>query len=167
LLRVDVDGLAEVVDPEIAIIVRISLSKPLPSGACVVPILSLPLCIHTNGIISSDGPIYDFVHFADGLFPSCIRMIDTAGRILPNACDESSLSGECSVNNNHPVLAFECPGLLGIGGKVWDSTYILLEYLGLNRQLIRGRKVIELGSGTGIAGKNRRFRFLNFLSWHD
>jgi hypothetical protein len=50
------------------------------------------------------------------------------------------------------VLAFECPGYLGIGGKVWDSTYVLFRYLQRRPELIRRRRVVELGSGTGLAG---------------
>ena len=49
-------------------------------------------------------------------------------------------------------LALECPGSLGIGGKVWDSTYVLLRYLAQRNDLIRGRSVFEFGSGTGLAG---------------
>lgn len=49
-------------------------------------------------------------------------------------------------------MAFECPGSLGIGGKVWDSTYVLLKYLNDRPDLIRNKHVIELGSGTGLAG---------------
>jgi predicted nicotinamide N-methyase len=50
--------------------------------------------------------------------------------------------------------ALECPGYLGIGGKIWDSTYVLLAYLSRleNIDIIRHRNILELGSGTGIAG---------------
>jgi hypothetical protein len=80
-------------------------------------------------------------HEADKLYPSCIRMIDL-----------SSSSSSSTIRNNHSVLGYECPGLLGIGGKLWDSTYVLLQYLGANSDIVRGKRVVELGSGTGMAG---------------
>lgn len=51
-------------------------------------------------------------------------------------------------------FALECPGYLGIGGKIWDSTYVLLRYLSRPdiSCLLAARSVLELGSGTGIAG---------------
>eukprot|EP01041_Mallomonas_annulata_P002398 gene2398-4652_t len=53
---------------------------------------------------------------------------------------------------NRRVFVFECPGSLGIAGKVWDSTYVLLQYLSDRKELLRGKYVVELGSGTGITG---------------
>ena len=47
---------------------------------------------------------------------------------------------------------FECPGFISIGGKVWDATYILLHYLQRNPELVHGRRIVELGCGTGAAG---------------
>jgi predicted RNA methylase len=37
---------------------------------------------------------------------------------------------------------------------VWDSTYVLVDYLhsAQGRPYVTGRKMVELGSGTGIAG---------------
>ena len=43
---------------------------------------------------------------------------------------------------------------LGIAGKVWDSTFVLLEYLNSHRDIVENRVVVELGSGTGLAGKS-------------
>ena len=46
---------------------------------------------------------------------------------------------------------------LGIAGKVWDSTFVLLEYLNTHRDIVENRVVVELGSGTGLAGKSKLF----------
>ena len=37
-------------------------------------------------------------------------------------------------------------------GKVWDATYGLLEFFADQSQLLSGKVVVELGSGTGLAG---------------
>jgi hypothetical protein len=83
----------------------------------------------------------------------------------PNLCsahpllrEQSTVEAQCIREFRFPngpsalFLALECPGSLGIGGKVWDSTYVLLRYLALHSDLIRGRSVFEFGSGTGLAG---------------
>ena len=41
---------------------------------------------------------------------------------------------------------------VGIGGKLWDSSMILAEYLLSHSDLIKSRRVIELGSGLGLIG---------------
>ncbi|OLQ15065.1 Protein N-lysine methyltransferase METTL21A [Symbiodinium microadriaticum] len=48
----------------------------------------------------------------------------------------------------------ECRGDLGIGGGVWDGGLVLLEYLAhpAQRPRLEGRRVLELGSGTGLVG---------------
>ncbi|CAE8616542.1 unnamed protein product, partial [Polarella glacialis] len=51
-----------------------------------------------------------------------------------------------------PILLAECPGDLGIGGRVWDGGLVLLEYLAEHRSELLGRRCLELGSGTGLVG---------------
>ncbi|KAH9518621.1 Methyltransferase-like protein 21A [Bulinus truncatus] len=41
---------------------------------------------------------------------------------------------------------------VGVAAVVWDSAVVLGEYLQSNPYLIKGKKVIELGAGTGLAG---------------
>jgi predicted nicotinamide N-methyase len=50
------------------------------------------------------------------------------------------------------VYVFESSGFLGIGGKVWDSAYVLIDYLRASRELLEGTIVVELGAGTGLTG---------------
>lgn len=38
------------------------------------------------------------------------------------------------------------------GGKTWDSAFVLAAWLAEHASDVRGRRVIELGSGTGLAG---------------
>ena len=52
------------------------------------------------------------------------------------------------------AYALESPGYLGIAGKVWDSMYVLLQYLALHQaEFVRGKRIVELGCGTGLAGE--------------
>ena len=51
------------------------------------------------------------------------------------------------------VLIAESPGSLGIGGKVWDSSLVLVDWLARapsHAGVVRGKRVLELGSGTGL-----------------
>ncbi|KAK6967709.1 protein N-lysine methyltransferase METTL21A [Biomphalaria glabrata] len=41
---------------------------------------------------------------------------------------------------------------VGVAAVVWDSAVVLGEYLQDHRHLIQGKKVLELGAGTGLAG---------------
>jgi hypothetical protein len=58
---------------------------------------------------------------------------------------------ECQ-DRTHDVYVLECPGSLGIGGKVWDATYVILDYLQTVPEYLNQRHVVELGSGTGLVG---------------
>lgn len=41
---------------------------------------------------------------------------------------------------------------LGVAAVVWDAAVVLCEYLSQHQQLVSGRRVLELGAGTGLAG---------------
>ncbi|ESO99207.1 hypothetical protein LOTGIDRAFT_141991 [Lottia gigantea] len=43
-------------------------------------------------------------------------------------------------------------GSLGVAAVVWDSAIVLGEYLEKNKEVIEGKYVLELGSGTGLTG---------------
>lgn len=49
------------------------------------------------------------------------------------------------------VVVAEAIGSLGIGGKLWDASLALLAYLE-KHDAVRGRRVLELGSGVGLVG---------------
>jgi len=62
-----------------------------------------------------------------------------------------------TTHNTTPTFsayALESPGYLGIAGKVWDSMYVLLQYLALHQgEYVTGKRIVELGCGTGLAGE--------------
>ena len=105
----------------------------------------------------------EIMQLGDKVCASCIRSIaigpQTSEALEDSNSNGTNDSGSNAVTDNAKlssgsVFALESPGLLGIGGKVWDSTYILLEYLGARRDsYITGKKIVELGCGTGLAGK--------------
>eukprot|EP01051_Picozoa_sp_SAG22_P012620 SAG22_NODE_1329_length_4710_cov_1.942095_3_plen_283_part_00 len=71
----------------------------------------------------------------------------------PNAegCADAAASG-----GGFRLVAAESGGHLGIGGKLWDSTWVLVDYLraqnGTPDCLLAGKHVLELGAGTGVLG---------------
>jgi hypothetical protein len=74
--------------------------------------------------------------------------------------------GDAEADVGDAAYALESPGFLGIAGKVWDSMYVLLQYLSQHQEaLITGKRIIELGCGTGLAGAQYfSFEFLGFVS---
>jgi len=123
---------------DVGMLLKFSLDQALPSGALVRPVLSLPIKLASSSASSSSSDdsscnTWSASSIGSSLYPSCIRsFLSEAG----------------------PVYAFECPGQLGIGGKIWDGSFVLLEYFSTapGRALIRDKVVLELGSGTGLAG---------------
>lgn len=121
--------------PSTRFLLKFSLTSCLPSGAAVAPIYSLPMVVASaRSSVEADKSEGEDDKEAEiaGLSASCIRGIALG-------CDLT-------------VYGYESPGLLGIGGKLWDSTYVLLKYLEKNTALLAGKRVAELGAGTGIAG---------------
>lgn len=84
-------------------------------------------------------------------------LLTTASQIGAQCIREVAIPQDLMAATERPkvgFLAYECPGYLGIGGKVWDSTYVLFKYLQRNPELIRQKSVFEFGSGTGLAGRH-------------
>lgn len=120
------------------IILYFYLDSKLPSGKSVEPIYSLPILVQVNPSVTVDKE-EELITKPYKLGASCIREMQL-----------------CS----HSFFVYECPFSIGIGGKVWDSSYVLVDYLlsssesvGSNGlKLLRGKRVVELGSGTGALG---------------
>ena len=128
---------------EYLVVLRFSLSGLLPSGASVVPILSLPVRIRTGNTQPILPPS------TNDIMESKVTDIMNIGKSICASCIRESHVGIDDV----VIYVLESPGLLGIGGKVWDSTYVLVEFLrGPGAAIVRGKRIVELGSGTGITG---------------
>ena len=170
---------SSITDDEYFVVLKFSLSYALPSGACVIPILSLPMHISTGKnsedmfdkeIKSNKVDILDNPNLIiDGGF-SKHKMIKSTSD-AKEKCSKKSVTDK-NINNimnidkvtcascireSHVgdviVYVLESPGMLGIGGKVWDSTYVLVNFLTrYGSLLVTGKRVVELGSGTGITG---------------
>ena len=142
-------------------VLRFALDGMLPSGVTVLPILSLPIQIFDSSAQSNDNyhvnpskscDMSVAAKLADSVYGSCIRECCMGDRLLTSIDNENNNSTSIE-NSSESIYVLESAGSLGIGGKVWDSTYILLDYLRVyGSHLITGKKVVELGSGTGIAG---------------
>ena len=135
---------AEITDlKEVRAMVRFSLAGPLPSGALVQPLLTVPLPIvlpnHMNHTVCSSSS------------SSNSNEVKNAKETFEHAnCVREVILGS---NPTKKVFVYESTGFLGIGGKVWDSAYVLLDFLTEFREtFIAGATVVELGSGTGLAG---------------
>jgi len=115
------------------VVVKLSLLSPLPSGAIVQPVFSLPLSLPPTAENEREK---EKERESDCPVVSCVRCIALEG----------SSAGR-------RVFAYEAAGDLGIGGKVWDSSFVLMRYLEEQRaSLLQGKRVVELGAGTGIVG---------------
>jgi Lysine methyltransferase len=156
---------------ECFVVLRFHLSSSLPSGASIVPIISLPFRVTNSTVPSrSEGSTLKLKGDEDSR-PHCKSeearksTIMNIGESTCASCIRESRVGDVT------VYVLESPGLLGIGGKVWDSTFVLVDFLrrkGLS--FISGKRVVELGSGTGISGayltsRDYLHKMLNSLSF--
>lgn len=133
------------------VLIRFECIGRLASGHTIVPISTLPSVLVAT-------PKQDHNHAAEqsifrrllessrAIGAECIRDIDM---FMPSiAHDFKGASGTFE-----RFRGFECPGSLSIAGKIWESAYVLLDYLQRHPEHVRGKSVIELGSGTGLAGE--------------
>jgi hypothetical protein len=149
------------------VMLRFSLDGPVGPSGDVLPLLSLPAAVlpsaegaGSSGCAAWCAPKQSAAppDVADGTLPpeyaefsqKCSRVHATCVRemTLPTGTTttETATPGLC-------VYALESPGYLGIAGKVWDSMYVLLQYLSQHTdRLVRGKRIVELGCGTGLAG---------------
>jgi hypothetical protein len=139
------------------ILLRFSLSiDALPGMFPVVPVLSLPIIVSNlwnETSIESRAAITNRFPIHSACIPieaSSIREVTVKG-----------LNTDVKGGRNDVIYGFECPFSLGIGGKLWDSTFVMLDYLHNSQSADSGSissgshplsdaDVIELGCGTGV-----------------
>lgn len=133
---------------DLVFLLEFRLNKRLPSNHHVSAVLSLPFSVSIEDGSSIAVPASEqkevvamqLQQACDQCHAACIRRVDVA------------VGGQ-----TRPAYALESPGFFGIAGKVWDSMYVLLRFLSVpeNRVLyVAHKRIIELGSGTGLAGES-------------
>ncbi|ETW05757.1 hypothetical protein H310_03444 [Aphanomyces invadans] len=128
---------------------RLSLRGDLAKGHHlddVLPVVSLPIqATHpTSSTIL-------FEHENDPLGIQCCRSVwvDGAERFITLAESPGNLGTSICMEL---MDGWGHGGIVGIGGKLWDSSLILTAYLAAHPEVIAGQHVIELGSGLGLIG---------------
>lgn len=117
----------------------------LPSGLSVHPILTLPILLRNSTLSQQPS-------FLSTLCEMTTQLNANGIRIQSIKCGDAS----------HEVYVLESPGALGIGGKVWDATYVILDYLQTVPEYVNQRHIIELGSGTGLVGREKVFVVVDY-----
>lgn len=139
-----------------------SLSEKLPSGHLVLTLYSLPLLLRSSGRHNQDSLESGS---EDPTLALPRQLCEVAHAILSSSIRATALPTPEPIDHTrtsipavNAVYVLECPGNLGIGGKVWDATFSLLDFLELNPEIIHNKVVVELGSGTGLAGVSHENR---------
>jgi predicted nicotinamide N-methyase len=116
----------------------------------IIPILSPPIRIVNHTMLEEDEESQSFFKEFSRLDISGIRSI-TLDAIEGEK--EFDIDGNSINTSPKEVLCCESVGLLGIGGKIWDSTFVLLKYCTLYKdRFIKSKHILELGAGTGVLG---------------
>lgn len=154
----------------VVVMLHFTLDRALPQCGEIVPVLSLPARVVNTAICLNTpeaGPdtacvdrqevnvVYARVlQLCRTVHATCVRQlpISLPGGSAPAVTAE--VEEREKERESFCAYALESPGYLGIAGKVWDSMYVLLQYLSLHsEELVSGKRIIELGCGTGLAGK--------------
>mmetsp|Transcript_6315 Transcript_6315/g.15731 ORF Transcript_6315/g.15731 Transcript_6315/m.15731 type:complete len:239 (-) Transcript_6315:65-781(-) len=72
---------------------------------------------------------------------------DPACEVLVRGCSQVAVPGL-----DRPLQIIESALQLGIAGRIWHAGMVLLAYVADNPGLLRGKRILELGSGTGLVG---------------
>lgn len=69
--------------------------------------------------------------------------------ILPDSSSKNYNKFKQFVFNGYSIQIEEIPGF-GIGSSLWNSSIPICKYLEMNKNIIEGKRVIELGAGVGL-----------------
>mmetsp|Transcript_23061 Transcript_23061/g.67134 ORF Transcript_23061/g.67134 Transcript_23061/m.67134 type:complete len:634 (-) Transcript_23061:135-2036(-) len=132
----------------VKVMVELGPEEGAVQGRPVMPVLSLPFRLVKPSGKPSWNPLgREEVTSGDTLLSDCER--EERGlqqKIGAHSCRRIAVAGM-------DIIVAESPGHLGIGGKVWDAALVLLQYLRLEKdKLLAGRRVVEVGAGTGLVG---------------
>lgn len=125
-----------------------------PSHNEIFPVLTTPVVLMPPKAVSNVVGISPLT--SDNMYLYLLQhremCVETHLEVIETAISVDAQCVRCiSCQADKQVYAFECPGYLGIGGKVWDATFRLIDYFSRHPDIIRNKRVLELGSGTGLA----------------
>eukprot|EP01041_Mallomonas_annulata_P011587 gene11587-24249_t len=109
-------------------------------------------------------------------FPTVIRAVlhilviqdnPVDSRDFPMICSKSFIVGGDGLLIRGQYITINEPinSTLGTGLTLWDGSVVLAKFLEKNRHLVEGKRVLELGAGTGIADNLRGNVQRNFFDW--
>ena len=87
--------------------------------------------------------------------PAAAALLRSAAAVQARQCRPIAAAPSGGGSGGGEILAAEAPGRLGIAGKVWDAALAAKRWLsagGRAERWVVGKKVVEVGSGTGILG---------------
>jgi hypothetical protein len=114
----------------------------------IMELLSLPMKIMSSSVF----PAMQVSSSNSCICSTGMQIADIATKVQASCIRRMQLKNDANQCSKE-VYVLESPGSLGIGGKVWDSSFVLMKYLALHQsEYVRQKHILELGCGTGITG---------------
>lgn len=127
------------------------------------------MLLHSRSLYRCVGPIVRRVYslwFVSLIFPaSSCRLPSPSTQTTTTAKKTTSTAAVTRVElGGRDSVSLECDWGVGIGGSVWSTGLLLAEHLSEHAALydgvFRGKRILELGSGTGLVGEEFEKRLL-------
>ena len=132
-----------------------SRRDPAPDGRRVAPVDFWVLCASTPAPTDLDlcRAVVD-AHRSDGASGPAVDDLARAGRpiAVEVAAEKDCRAFRLPHQPQALTLREDTFGGCGFGHRVWEAGVALAIWLSLNSSLVKGRRVLELGSGVGIGG---------------